>query len=267
MEILFLAVWLIARISGAEDEFIVDCSKFLLDNENCPACYQAPFSESLDDADITKCKAKTSKGIVKGICVPKTLPDGKVKNICRGFCRYQDDWDATCENFSKGKKPENHFGVGDSCCAGERPVCCGIKKGARHKGAICEGKTLTNTVDFTGGSIEDVQGCCHKNAPDDGPWRRISDPHIIYQEKYWSCEKNPTSGNLMQITPPGGAGIEESEPASFTRALLIAENGPYLFVAIIGGLGILLLTRLLFCSRLHSAEYSQVLVGDEDDDI
>lgn len=201
----FALLFLLLGISRAGDDVIeadADCSDAYLYSGKCDKCEGAPFDSGLNS--VITCKGQSKNGqIKKGVCFPK-----EDHYVCKAACMYEDE--GVCDNMVPDtKKPPAFLGVGDSCCRGKRPICCGRKDGRNYKGAICkEDQTLKQVMELTGAKdANEIQACCHRGARD--PWPGDSRHHIIWNKTFYECEMGK-DGNLKKLKPSKG---EEAEIA------------------------------------------------------
>jgi len=200
----FALLTLIIYIScaGDADPFVADCKGSLLYKDHCDACKGATFDSGLKD--VLPCMGKTANGqLKKGVCFPKE--DGLY--VCKAACMYEES--DVCANMVPNTPKEPAFlGIGDSCCKGTRPICCGRKDGRNYEDAICkQDMSLDDALRITGGEPEDIQACCHMGGR--APWPEDMRPHIIFKNEYYLCEPDK-DGTLKKIEISKGSKSEQS---------------------------------------------------------
>jgi len=177
--------------STDSDALIADCKNARLFADKCDACEGAPFDSGLKD--VIPCEGKAGNGdIKKGVCVPRGD-----HWVCKAACMYEKD--DVCSNMVPDtKKPPEFLGIGDSCCRGKRPICCGRMDGRNFKGAVCkENQSLADVMELTGAEDpSEIQACCHREGRD--PWPSDSRHHIIWKNDFYACQKNDR-GKLEKV--------------------------------------------------------------------
>jgi len=248
-----------------EDGLVADCSNAHLFSDKCEACKGAPFDAALNS--VVTCKAKSGNGqIKKGVCFPKKEHD-VLHYVCKPACVYEKE--DVCSNMVPDtKKPPEFLGIGDSCCKGDRPICCGRPNGKNFKDAVCkQGQSLQDAMLSTGTEDpSEIQACCHVGGRD--PWPEEAREHIIFKNAFYECERDKY-GKLKKISFSKGRSVEEeisdpeNLPAKEQSSTNIYSLVPLNFVFILAALGCFVAVRVNFCAFKFGGGYEPLEASEE----